>query len=127
MRMGSLVIACVAVVGIGCGYRPTLGSQGLAGGTHVAYTVRCQDCDVTYTAGTSTATEHMRGLWQKGVTVEATSVSVVMLTIVPTRTGVVVDHATIEIDGAKVAEASQTSPGPFGNQVTLSAPLRGGL
>jgi len=125
MRVSRVSMAAMGLVCGACGYRPELGSPGVAGGTRVAYTVRCQECDVTYTDGAATSSVRMTGLWQKSVSVDASSMTMVMLTAVPVRTGIVVDHATIEINGKKVAEARRTSPGLYGDQVTLSAPLKG--
>jgi hypothetical protein len=125
MKTRLLLGAAAALACLGCGYQPALGSPGVAGGTRVGYAVRCRECDVTYTDGASTATERMKGFWHKDVNVDHVSTPVVMLTVVPARAGIVVDHATIEINGRKVAEARNTSPGPFGDQVTLSAPLQG--
>lgn len=107
----------------GCGIFPTLAPGG--GATHqVTYVVRCDECRVAYSVSNDRMEEAAaRGMWTKKVAMSRSLSGTVRLTATPTRTGSLIRHAYIQVDGDILAETRRDSRAMFSDEVNLSAPL----
>ena len=121
------LLAMFFVAGVaGCGLQlPTPGMMGVGQGEshRVGYVVRCRECRVFFTEGREREEVAVVGSWSRTVRIRDPETRVVRLTAVPSRTPGYIEHAYIEIDGAKVAEERRNGTSPSTDQVTLSAPI----